>query len=167
MPSGSYEQSGIPEFEYENGFGIGFEYDYFFNDYVGLGGYLEVNSLSTEEKVISGISCKISGTSTIFGISGVVRAILGNNLWVLGSIKMGVASNSLELEGSRSGVTRSSNTDGSSFAASLEGGVGYIVNNNWDIGLILKYTTVSQEVEDGDNTEMGGTSVLLSLGYNF
>jgi hypothetical protein len=166
MPSGSYEEPGFPEFEYENGFGIGFEYDYFFNRYFGLGAYLEVNSFDSEEKVISGISYKLSGTSTIFGISGVARAIIGDHLWFLGSLKLGVASNSLEAEGSRSGVTHTEDTDGSSPAVSIEGGVGYMFNN-WEIGLILKYTAISQDVEGGDDTEMGGTSVLLSMGYNF
>jgi hypothetical protein len=60
----------------------------------------------------------------------------------------------------------SADSSGGAFAASLEAGIA-IPFNSWDIGLILKYTTIDQEVEGAANTELGGLSVLLSAGYNF
>jgi hypothetical protein len=166
-PSGDYKEGNYPAFEYENGVSLGMEVDYFMSEYFGIGGYLDINTFGSEEKEVSGITLKLDGTSVIFGVAGVVKGNIANNFWLLGALKLGVSTNSLTAEGTNSaGVTHSVDTSGSSFAYSAEGGFGYLFNN-WDIGLLVKYTGISQEIEDGGDTDLGGASFLVTVGYNF
>jgi hypothetical protein len=164
LPSGSYQESGYPEFEYEIGGSFGLEYDYFFTKNFGIGAYLEGNSFKSEEKTISGTSLDLTVSSTIFGVAGIGKLEFADNCWFWGGLKLGVSSNTLEAE--MSGSSLKAETDGSSLAYSVEGGIRYLFSK-WDIGFIVKYTGITQEVEGGEDSELGGTSFLLTFGYNF
>jgi hypothetical protein len=163
FPSGSYEESGYPEFNYETGFGGGVDFSCFFNKNFGIGAFLDINYFPSEEKVISGNKYDITATSIIFGISGTGRVSLTDNFWLLLAAKLGAASNSLKAEASSGG---SAETSGTTLAASLEAGGLYTINR-WDFGIILKYTMNEQEVEGAGNSNLGGLSALLAAGYNF
>jgi hypothetical protein len=164
-PSGDYKEGNSPVFEYESGVSLGVEVDYFMSEYFGIGGYLDINTFGSEEKKYAGNSYELSGSSVIFGVAGVVKGNIADNFWVLGALKLGVSSNSLSLKSSGSSGTIA-DTSGSSFAYSAEGGFGYLFNN-WDIGLLVKYTGISQEIEGGGDTDLGGASFLVTVGYNF
>jgi hypothetical protein len=166
LPSGSYQESGYPEFGYEIGGSFGLEYDYFFAKNFGIGAYLEGNNFKSEEKTISGVSLDVTVTSTIFGVAGVGKLEFADNCWFWGGLKLGVSSNSLEAERKMSGYSLKAETSGSSFAYSVEGGIRYLFTK-WDIGFMVKYTGITQEVEGGEETDLGGASFLVTVGYNF
>jgi hypothetical protein len=166
-PSGDYKEPNHPAFEYESGISLGIEYDYFFADYVGVGVYLDINTFDSREKEIYGVSLKLNGSSVIYGLAGVIKGNIVKNFWFLGALKIGTSTNSLTAEGTNAyGVSHSVDTYGTSFAYSAEGGFGYLFNKI-DIGFLAKYTGISQKMEGGGNTELGGVSFLVTLGYNF
>jgi hypothetical protein len=160
-PSGEYEQSGLPVFEYESGISLGMEFDYFMSEYFGIGGYLDINTFGSEEKM----SHELSGSSIIVGLALVVKGNIADNFWLLGGLKLGSSTNSLSLKNSDSSSTID-DTSGTSFAYSAEGGFGYLFNN-WDVGFLVKYTGITQEIESGGDTDLGGASFLVTVGYNF
>lgn len=166
VPSGSYEESGLPEFKYETGATGGVDFTYYFVENLGIGTYLDFNSFSSEEKRVSGVDLKLSASSTIFGVSLNGRINAADNFWLYAALRLGVASNSLEMEGSSGYYTATAETSGSTFAFSVQGGAIFQINK-WDFGLILRYTSIDQEIEGGDSTDFGGISVLASVGYNF
>jgi hypothetical protein len=164
-PSGSYQTSGLPEFEYEIGGSLGVEYDYFFTENFGVGAYFEGNRFKSEEKENRSSSLDLTVTSIIIGAAGVGKLEVADDLWLWGGLKLGVSHNMLKAELTDFG-TESDETDGNAFAYSVEGGIRYLFNK-CDIGFIVKYTWITQEVEDEDETDLGGASFLVTVGYNF
>jgi hypothetical protein len=167
LPSGSYEEPGYSEFKYKSGFTSGIDFTYFLNENIGLGGFLEFNSFSTEEKIAGGDSLNLSVLSVILGISGTMRANLYKNFWFFSGVRAGYSLNSLEGEGYRGGIVPiNEDTSGTALAFSLQEGVICMINS-WDIGLLFRYTVIEQGVRGASKTDLGGASLLVTVGYNF
>ncbi|MDR2104235.1 MAG: hypothetical protein LBP51_00605 [Deferribacteraceae bacterium] len=104
--------------------------------------------------------------SIILGVSGTGRYIISDRVWLLAAAKLGISFNYLEAEAEYLGYSYSESTSGNALAGSLEAGVVFPFNR-WDFGFILKYTMIEQEVENAENTDLGGFSALFSIAFNF
>jgi hypothetical protein len=166
QPSGSFEPAGYPEFSYETGFGGGADITYFLSNNFGLGIFFDFNTFPSEERVISGVKFKFKAMSYIVGVSGTGRLNLTDNIDILATARIGGSFNSLEVDASHGWNALSKQTSGSAFAASIEGGAVYLINS-YNLGFILKYSMIEQDVKDEDSTNLGGVSILLTVGYSF
>lgn len=168
LPTGEYSEDGMPfDLEFENGFGGGIEYDYYFADSIGIGFFLDHIKSNTKTEYYYGASFKIKKVEvTNIGVVLPLRTELGQGFWFTGDLRAGIAFGSAKMEAKMGSDIYSDDYDATDFTFSAQAGIKYLFEK-WELGIYTKYTNSSFEVEDGGEADFSGFSVLIGAGYNF
>jgi hypothetical protein len=182
-PSGSYMEPDVT-LDYKNGATFGVDYRRLLTKNFGVGGFLGYNSLSSgESKTFPGayydVKAKVDVSSILFGVSASWEVRI-SDIVLCSAIKLGMATSTINRE-----VTYRNNTYGYSVTDSQsafgtapvimpEFGVRYLITEAIDIGIVVNYSYIPQEVEitsltttTKTTTYLGGVSTVVSLGFNF
>ena len=150
------------ESDLDSGFDVGAKFIHYFNENIGVNGILSYRSFGGEyDGYLSKVELDITTISLAGGVSG--RYPLNNTFYLVGDAGIAYHMNTAKLTMKLFGHTVSEDDDENKIGFYLNGGANFHVTPDVSVGGLIRYT-----INDAyDDFDLGGISILLTLGYMF
>ena len=133
---------------------------------LGVGGFLDYTTFSSEKKSFGAVDVKVDMKTTIIGALGTYEHPVDSKMTLYGTGKLGLAFTTAEAVAT--GAVNATATDtGRTWALILEGGGRYWLTETVDVGVAARYSYISQSVDRAGNVQLGGLSLVGLLGFHF